>query len=238
MDVPSPFPATRYDIIYADPPWAWSKRPLNDRGHARTVEKEYPTMQPDEIMALPVADLAKPDAVLLLWATSPKLPLALAVMQAWGFVYKTIGFVWVKRTRSGNNWFTGMGFYTRQNAELVLLGTRGTGLPRQNRSVHQIIEAPIMVHSRKPEEVRRRIDRLYTGDKIELFARCGAPGWDAWGFDAPSSPRCTEPECDDIDPLTFLSDQIRPTPEASYRLDHPYAAFSTDGSNADKNPPE
>lgn len=189
MNQTPPFPQKQYSIIYADPPWAWGKKPLADRGAARAVEKEYPTMQPDEIMALPVASLAAARSVLFLWATSPKLPLAFDVMRAWGFEFKSVAFVWVKRNRQSESWFTGMGFYTRQNAEFVLLGTRGTpSLTRKDKGVHQVVDDPISVHSRKPEEVRERIDRLFDGDRIEMFARRAAPGWDAWGFDAPSQP--------------------------------------------------
>jgi N6-adenosine-specific RNA methylase IME4 len=182
-----PFPNKQYSIIYADPPWAWSKEPLVDRGSARAVEKEYPTMQPEEIMALPVSSIALDRSVLFMWATSPKLPLAFEVMKAWGFDFKTVAFVWVKKNRRSPDNFTGMGFYTRQNAEFVLLGTRGEpSLARDDLGVHQVVETPIYDHSVKPNEIRYRIDRLYnTGDRIELFARRSAPGWDVWGFDAP-----------------------------------------------------
>jgi N6-adenosine-specific RNA methylase IME4 len=198
MNTPS-FPNKTYSVIYADPPWAWSKTPLIDRGSARAVEKEYPTMQPDEIMALPVVSIAEPRSVLFLWATSPKMPLAFEVMKAWGFEFKSIAFVWVKKNKIADSNFVGMGFYTRQNAEFVLLGTRGSpSLPRMDKGVQQIIEAPVSRHSEKPEEVRRRIDRLFKGGRIELFARCGAPSWDAWGFDSPMTYDCGP--IDSIDP--------------------------------------
>src|SRR6185437_11270729 len=133
----------------------------------------------------PVENIAADRCVLFMWATSPKLPLAFEVMTAWGFEFKTVAFVWTKRNKISPSYFTGMGFYTRQNAEFVLLGTRGSpSLTRKDRRVHQIVDEPISVHSRKPQEVRDRIDRLFDGDKIELFARCTVPGWDAWGFDA------------------------------------------------------
>lgn len=182
-----PFPDKKYAVIYADPPWAWGKTPLIDRGSARAVEKEYPTMQPAEIMALPVVTIAQPRCILFLWATSPKLPLAIQVMTAWGFEYKSVAFVWIKKNKKANSNFTGMGFYTRQNAEFVLLGTRGLSLTRKHRGIHQIVESPVGRHSTKPEEIRDRIDRLFDGDRIELFARRGAPCWDAWGFDSPAS---------------------------------------------------
>ena len=112
----------------------------------------------------------------------PKLPVAFDVIKAWGFNYKTCAFTWVKRNRvSRETWFTGMGHYTRANAELCLLGTRGR--PRRvDASVHQIIDTPIEGHSKKPDEARRRIVQL-CGDlpRIELFARERVAGWEAWG---------------------------------------------------------
>ena len=191
----SAFPSKKYSVIYADPPWAWSKSALVDRGAARAVEKEYRTMQPDEIKALPVADLANNPCALLMWATSPKAELAFEVIRAWGFTFKTIAFVWVKENRKSPGFFTGMGFYTRQNAEFCLLATRGKRSPeRLSKSVHSVVSAPVGIHSAKPDEVRRRIDRLFGGDRIELFARKRSPGWDAWGDQSPGQ---TDKEIED-----------------------------------------
>ena len=139
-------------------------------------------------MALPVASIAEPRSILFMWATSPKLPLALSVIEAWGFTFKSVAFVWVKTNKISHSHFTGMGFYTRQNAEFVLLATRGSpSLHRKNKSIHQIVEAPVSRHSEKPEEIRTRIDQLFDGERIELFARRRIPLWDAWGFDAPAT---------------------------------------------------
>lgn len=107
------------------------------------------------------------------------------VMQAWGFTYKTAAFVWVKKNpKSGTN-FWGMGQYTRANAEVCLIGTsKGfkVGEKIKSHRVHQIVEAPFEGHSRKPDEVRKRIVELMGNvPRIELFARDRVPGWDAWG---------------------------------------------------------
>jgi len=177
-------PKGRYAVIYADPPWAWSKKPLVNRGAARTVEKEYVTMQPDAIAALPVAEWCADDAALFLWATGPKLPIALRVMEAWGFAYKTIGFAWVKQNKSGIGLFMGMGFYTRANVEICLLGVRGTP-KRKSAGVHQVVISPVSKHSEKPDEVRSRIEALYDGPYLEMFARTKRFGWNAWGLEAP-----------------------------------------------------
>ena len=186
-ETPNSLPTEPASVIYADPPWGWSQSKLEDRGAARTVEKEYATMKSPrgsvaaEIEALPVGDWAADNAVLFLWATGPKLPHALSVMAAWGFTYKTIGFCWVKENRKSPGLFLGMGFFTRANTELCLIGTKGKGLKRKDAGVRQVVMAPVGVHSRKPSEVRERIEKLYDGPYLELFARERVDGWDAWG---------------------------------------------------------
>ena len=111
----------------------------------------------------------------------PLLDKAFEVMRAWGFTYKTCGFTWVKRNKVSNSWFWGLGYWTRANAEICLLATKGKP-HRASKSVHQVCDARIMEHSRKPGEIRDRIVQL-CGDlpRIELFARQYADGWDCWG---------------------------------------------------------
>jgi N6-adenosine-specific RNA methylase IME4 len=112
----------------------------------------------------------------------PELPGAIEVMKAWGFQYKTAGFCWVKENRSGDGLFWGMGYWTRANAELCLLGTKGAP-KRHARDVHQVIMSPVGEHSRKPEETHVRIERLVTGPYLELYARRPMAGWTVWGND-------------------------------------------------------
>ena len=138
-------------------------------------------MEMEDIKALPVKELADKNCALFLWITAPMLQEAWTVMEAWGFHYKTIAFVWVKRNPQVNTLFWGMGHWTRANAELCLLATKGE--PRRlARNIHQVIISPVEEHSKKPAEVRRRIEALM-GDvpKVELFARQYTPGWDVWG---------------------------------------------------------
>jgi N6-adenosine-specific RNA methylase IME4 len=106
-------------------------------------------------------------------------------MEAWGFTYKTVAFVWVKTTKAGTP-ATGMGFWTRSNAEIVLLGTRGHP-KRLAKNVGQIILAPRGEHSVKPEEVQDRIEALVPGPYLELFARRARPGWACHGDQLPQS---------------------------------------------------
>ena len=163
-------------MIYADPPWRYSAK-----GVQGAAEHHYPTMSINELCALPVAELSAPDSALFLWATFPQLPEALRLIRAWGFAYKTVAFVWLKQNRKSKGWFYGLGFWTRGNAEVCLLATRGHP-NRQAANVPQFIISPIREHSRKPDEAREKIVALM-GDvpRVELFARQSNPGWDVWG---------------------------------------------------------
>lgn len=146
-------------------------------------------MSLEELMALPVSDITDTDCALFLWATFPQLPEALRLIKAWGFQYKTVAFVWLKTNRKSETWFYGLGFWTRGNAEICLLATKGHP-KRQSAGVHQFIVSPVERHSKKPGEARDKIIALM-GDlpRIELFARQKSPGWDVWGNEIESSIR-------------------------------------------------
>lgn len=141
----------------------------------------------EDIKALPVSELAAEDCALFLWITMPMLHEAWGVMEAWGFRFVTAAFVWVKLSRKSNTVFWGPGHWTRANAELCLLATRGRP-KRRARNVHQVIISHVQEHSWKPDEARRRIETLM-GDvpRVELFARRPAPGWDVWGNEVEST---------------------------------------------------
>jgi N6-adenosine-specific RNA methylase IME4 len=178
-----PLPCREYGVIYADPPWSF--RTWSDRGKGRSAENHYAVMSDSEIRNLPVADIAAPSCALFLWTTGPKLFDAKGVIEAWGFNYKTIAFTWVKLTQAGRPAF-GCGYWTRANAEMCLLATRGSP-KRLHADVPQVVLAPRREHSRKPDEVAARIERLVAGPYIELFARQLRPGWDGWGDHLPAS---------------------------------------------------
>ena len=174
----------KYNIIYADPPWAY--RTYSKKGQGRSAESHYPTMNIEDIKALPVGELADKDCALFLWITFPCLYEALEVLEAWGFSYKTVAFVWVKQNRKNDDLFTGMGYWTRANAEICILATKGH--PRRvNAGVRQVILSHVEEHSKKPDETRDRIVQLM-GDlpRIELFARQSPEGWDVWGNEGES----------------------------------------------------
>jgi len=172
-------PKKKYNIIYADPPWEY--RLFSKEGTSRTAASHYNTMRLVDIYELPIKNIADKDCVLFLWATLPTLPEALHTIKAWGFDYKTCGFVWVKKNKNADSWFWGMGTWTRANAEVCLIATKGKIRPISH-SVHSIIDSKIREHSRKPDEVKEKIIKLM-GDlpRIELFARTKTEGWDTWG---------------------------------------------------------
>ena len=194
--------AKRYPVIYADPPWCYDF----SASDSREVENHYPTMALEDIKALPVPKIATDDAVLLLWATNPKLPEGIAVMESWGFYFRT-ALSWDKSR-------IGMGYWARQQAEPLLIGTQGktpvdridlegggslllntetlllgtrgdmpAPLPENRPS--SVIRAPAREHSRKPNEVYKVIETMFPEyPKIELFARGHRQGWDVYGYEA------------------------------------------------------
>ena len=178
----------KYQIIYADPPWHYEQGVSSTRGAAHA---HYSTMSTQDICNLPIKDIKTDDAICFMWATFPKLPEAFKVMEAWGFIYKTAGFVWLKKNKKANTNFWGMGSYTRSNAEICLLGisknTKEKQMVKAN-NIHQIIESPIEAHSKKPDIVRHKIIELL-GDlpRIELFARQQTEGWDVFGNEVNNS---------------------------------------------------
>lgn len=166
----------KFSIVIADPPWEYKdKAAAGERG----AEFKYPTMKLRDIKNLDVNSIVEKDAVLLLWGTWPLLDEAKAVMRAWGFRFKTNGFVWVKRNKLQTDTdFMGGGHYTRSNSEFVLIGVRGKRIPRLNNNVKQVIYEALRDHSQKPEAFYQSVNKLYDLKKyktVELFARKRRP---------------------------------------------------------------
>lgn len=166
-----------YQVILADPPWRFATR--SPKGEGRSAQRHYDCMSLAEIKALPVADHAAKDCVLLMWVTDPMLRHGFEVLDAWGFTYKTVGFYWAKTNRNGSP-FMGGGYWTRANPEQCLLATRGKP-KRIEKDVRRLVLDPRREHSRKPDRIYTDIERLAPGPYCELFARSTKPGWDCWG---------------------------------------------------------
>lgn len=177
-------PQKKYKIILADPPWTYPK--TGGKKSSRGMAKQfYQTMTLKEICSLRVSEISDDDSALFLWTTFPQIPNALKVIESWGFTYFGLAFNWVKRTKTGADFF-GMGYWTRANPEICLLAIKGKPKP-QSHSVRQMLYAQVQEHSKKPNEVRERIVELcgYL-PRIELFAREKTEGWDVWGDEVES----------------------------------------------------
>jgi N6-adenosine-specific RNA methylase IME4 len=197
----------RYPVILADPPWAFEAYG-KETGLDRSAEAHYPTMSTDSICAMPVADIATPDAVLFLWATAPHLLKAIEVMRAWGFEYRT-GAVWDKEVM-------GMGYYFRVQHELLLVGKRGAlPVPLPANRPRSVIRGGRREHSRKPDEVYGIIERMYPElPKIELFARQAREGWAMWGNEPEKFAAAVDRSIEE-DRASWIREEIRTLEEKS-----------------------
>ncbi len=157
----------RYGCIYADPPWQYG-----NQGTRAATGNHYSGMTIEELMAMPIQDLAADDAHLHLWTTNAFLFESLKIMEAWGFEYKSC-FVWVKPQM-------GLGNYWRVSHEFMLFGLRGKK-PFGSRSEMSWGQYPRSIHSRKPDEVRKKIEKVSGGPYLELFGRMPVRGWTVYG---------------------------------------------------------
>jgi site-specific DNA-methyltransferase (adenine-specific) len=183
----------RYGVVYADPPWSYRDKCVAGK---RGVEFKYSVMMDDAILEIGrhLPGVVLGDSLLFLWATGPRLPFAMKVVEAWGFEFKNVAFTWIKKNKKTDSLAWGMGSWTRANPEFCLLGVRGKP-KRASAGVHSVVIARRMAHSSKPTEVRDRISELVGGGmkKLELFARTCGDDWDATGF-----------EHDGVDVIDFL----------------------------------
>lgn len=183
-----------FKAILTDPPWSFTT--WSDKGKGRSPDKHYPVMALEDIKKMKINLLCAPDACLFLWVIDPMLKQGIEVMEAWGFTYKTVAFTWVKENLKSPGYFTGLGYWTRANPEMCLLGTVGSP-PRKAKNVQQLVVSPRREHSRKPDEIYHRIESLTDGPYLELFARHKRPGWSSWGNEVGNS--------DDISDTSFAS---------------------------------
>jgi N6-adenosine-specific RNA methylase IME4 len=165
----------RYRTIVADPPWRYDNGTVPQGG----VEHKYRTLSAEEIIALPIADLADTNAHLYLWVTNLHLREGrpFEIVEAWGFRYVTM-LTWHKLGPIG------MGYYFRGETEHVLFGVRGKA-PLADRSARNHFAASKGRHSAKPDRFYEMVERVSPEPRLELFARRRRYGWDVWGDEAP-----------------------------------------------------
>lgn len=184
-------PEEKFDIIYADPPWDYGGKMQFDKSSIKSENNgwqrgifisaanfKYPTVKTEVLKRIPIHTIAKDNCLLFLWVTSPHLAQGIELGKAWGFEYKTVAFVWDKMSHNP-------GQYTLSNCELCLVFKKGKiPTPRGARNIQQLIRSPRREHSRKPDEVRDNIEKMFpTQNRIELFARQRFSNWKSWGLD-------------------------------------------------------
>lgn len=162
-----------WEVIYADPPWAFSSNSKARPG--RNVRRHYTTMTVEQIAAMPVRAVAARQALLLLWITVPFEHRAGEVLDAWGFRAKS-RLVWDKGRIA-------TGYWARNRHEPCIIATRGRfPCPKPALFPTSIIPGARREHSRKPEWIPDILDdRLPLARKLELFARRQRENWTVWG---------------------------------------------------------
>lgn len=174
-----------YEIVYLDPPWDYQMLQHAGAGKGDTggASTHYETLKIAQLKEFPIRDLLADNSLVFMWVTNPHLANGIDLLRAWNLKYVTVGFVW-------NKGQVNPGYYTMSQCELCLVAKRGKiPQPRGSRREKQYLESLRQEHSKKPDEVRDRICRMFpTQRKVELFARQRVPGWDAWGNEIVSTP--------------------------------------------------
>ena len=147
----------KFDVIYSDIPFDFAQVPYYKKSLA--IQNQYPTLSNKDILNIDVKSIAKKDCWLYFWSTWAGLPFSLEVIKAWGFTYRTTGFVWAKKTKNGKNAKTYGRCCTQGSTEIVLVGKRGSP-KRYAQNVEQLIEALRRGNSQKPDEIYDRIDQV------------------------------------------------------------------------------
>jgi N6-adenosine-specific RNA methylase IME4 len=166
-----------------DPGWNFST--YSPKGRSKCADRKYRCDSLDDIKAMPVGELFKPDSSIALWFPQYAGHWAPEVLRAWGFEFRSLGS-WAKQSSTGRKWAFGNGKILRCAAEFYMIGVRGHP-PVRSHSVRNLIVAPWRGHSVKPEQLYRDMEALYDGPYVELFARRRWPGWTGWGNEYPAA---------------------------------------------------
>jgi N6-adenosine-specific RNA methylase IME4 len=178
---PPPLPQKKYEVVYADPPWIYNSS--SNLADASTITanggKHYAGMTIEQMCDIGVKDIIADNAILFIWTTGPNMKNTFPIIDAWGFEFCTVAFVWDKQKINPGN-------YTISQCEFVLLGKHGKiPEPRGARDIRQFLSQERGKHSEKPQEIRHRIEQMFPKQKrLEMFARDKFVGWDVWGDEA------------------------------------------------------
>ncbi|MEL4371376.1 MT-A70 family methyltransferase [Shewanella xiamenensis] len=194
----------KYQLIYADPPWAFSNQ--NTGGSMKSsAQAKYTVTSTEDLKCLDVNSIADDNCVLVMWYVGAMPQDAIDLVKSWGFTLKNMnGFVWNKLTIN-NNPFFGMGFWTRAGSESAIIAIKGKPTPAcrsvravgnyDPQSLDEVLAHLCYVgtyqnirHSQKPDEFRDKCVELM-GDvpRLEMFARTRTKGWDVFGNEVKGS---------------------------------------------------
>ena len=179
---------SRFGTILADPPWQFTNRTGKVAPEHKRLSR-YSTMTLQEIMELPIPQLAKDKSHLYLWVPNALILEGLEVMKRWGFTYKT-NLIWYKVRKDGGPDGRGVGFYFRNVTEIILFGIRGKDnrTKKAGRTQVNIVLTRKREHSRKPDEIYPLIEACSPGPYLELFARHKQQKWTQWGNEIQAPP--------------------------------------------------
>lgn len=194
-------PAGGFRVVSVDFPWRWEN--YSEKGNAKSATAQSDTMTIEEIKQTPIDLLVAKDAVMFMWVTWPLMPYWNEVITALGFEFAGLAWEWIKYNSATDKYAFGGGYGTRKNLEPCIVCTRGkpkmrpnVGLPLlgidKHDGVHSVrdfiqampldcIRSPLDGHSRKPDEQYKRMETMFEGPYVELFARQRYPRWTAWG---------------------------------------------------------
>lgn len=168
-----------FDVALIDPPWSY----YGAQDKMGAAAKFYETMSDDELKSMNIADSMHKKSVVFVWVTSPRLDFGIDLVRHWGLHYRGISFVWVK-TRADGKPIGAQGVrpsIVKPTTEFVIAASfseKGRPLPLSDESIPQVVMAPKREHSRKPDEIQERIEKMYpNARKLEVFARQQREGW-------------------------------------------------------------
>jgi len=162
----------QFSTIVIDPPWDWGDE--GDQDQLGRSRPDYATMSKEQMLELPLPDLADEDCHLYLWITNRSLPKGFELMEKWGFRYIT-AITWAKPS-------FGMGNYFRGQTEHILFGVKGSQALKR-KDVGTLFNAPRGKggHSSKPIEFNELVESCSPGPYLEMFSRSEREGWKSWG---------------------------------------------------------